>query len=78
MPFLPGGGDGADPKASAAAAAAAAEAAGGAWLRRLDRRDGRPPGRVAAPGLPRGAFGAWALPDDEAALCEWWPEGVLL
>ncbi len=69
MPFLPGG-DSVDPKASATAAAVAAEAEGGGWLRRLERDDGRAPGRVAAPGLPRGAFGAWALPEEEAVLCE--------
>jgi hypothetical protein len=70
MPFLPGG-ESLNPRATGAAAAAAAEAAGGGWLVQLDRPDGRPPGRAAAPGLPRGAFGAWALPEAEAALCEW-------
>lgn len=70
MPFLPGG-DSVDPKASAAAAAAAAEAGSGAWLRRLERGDGRPPGRVCAPGLARGVFGAWGLPEEDAVLCEW-------
>ncbi|GBF97557.1 hypothetical protein Rsub_10158 [Raphidocelis subcapitata] len=67
MPFLPGG-DSMDPKASAAAAAAAAEAAGGAWLAQLERGGGRPPARAAAPGLGRGAFGAWAMDEAVAAL----------
>jgi len=69
MPFLPGG-NSVDLKTTAATTAAAADAETGAWLRRLERRDGRPPGRVAAPGLPRGVFGAWGLPDEEAALCD--------
>ena len=50
---------------TSAAKQAAAEASTGAWLRELEEAlaAGEPPPRVSAPGLPRGAFGAWAMPD---------------
>ena len=50
---------------TSAAKQAAAEACTGAWLRELEEAlaAGAPPPRVCAPGLPRGAFGAWAVPD---------------
>ena len=50
---------------TSAAKQAAAEASTGAWLRELEEAQaaGAPPPRVCAPGLPRGAFGAWAVPE---------------
>lgn len=52
--------------AATAAGRAAAQAATGAWLAEMEAAvaAGAPPPRVAAPGLGRGAFGAWAALDD--------------
>lgn len=47
--------------ADTAAMLAAREAKSGAWLAELEGGSLLP--RIAAPGLPRGVFGAWAEPE---------------
>ncbi|KAK9827734.1 hypothetical protein WJX81_007278 [Elliptochloris bilobata] len=63
LPFAPGGEE--LEATTSATDRAAAEAASGAWLRELEEAlaAGVPPPRACAPGLPHGAFGAWALPE---------------
>lgn len=61
--FGAAGGEAFDPAGNPAAAAAAAEASSGLWLAELES-GALPP--VAAPGLERGLFGAWAAAGGEA------------
>lgn len=70
MPFMPGG-EGWNSAGNPAAAAAAEEASSGAWLQEIERgfdvtsKTARLP-KALAPGLARGAFGAWQrFTDDE-------------
>jgi antiviral helicase SKI2 len=71
MPFMPGG-EGWNAAGNPAAAAAAEDASSGAWLRELEQgfhfaaiSKTAPIPKALAPGMSRGAFGAWQSSDDE-------------